>query len=118
MIGQSHDYKGNGTTTLFAACNVASGEVVGQHYRRRRRIEFLDFMNRVVAQHPGKEIHVIPGQSLDPQAEAGHVAGAAPQRPFPLYADACLLAEPDRGLVFDPGRPVTQGRVLRQLGPN
>lgn len=59
MIGQSHDYKRNGTTTLFAAFNVGSGEVVGQHYRRRRRVEFLDFMNRIVAQHPGKEIHVI-----------------------------------------------------------
>jgi transposase len=59
MIGQSHDYKRNGTTTLFAAFNVGNGEVVGQHYRRRRRIEFLDFMNRIVAQHPGKEIHVI-----------------------------------------------------------
>jgi transposase len=59
MIGQSHDYKRNGTTTLFAAFNVASGEVVGRHYQRRRRIEFLDFMNRIVAQHPGKEIHVI-----------------------------------------------------------
>jgi transposase len=59
MIGQSHDYKRNGTTTLFAAFNVGNGEVVGQHYRRRRRIEFLDFMNRIVARHPGKEIHVI-----------------------------------------------------------
>jgi len=59
MIGQSHDYKRNGTTTLFAAFNVGSGEVVGRHYKRRRRVEFLDFMNRAVAEHPGKEIHVI-----------------------------------------------------------
>lgn len=59
MIGQSHDYKRNGTTTLFAAFNIANGKVVGRHYRRRRRLEFLDFMNRVVAGHPGKEIHVI-----------------------------------------------------------
>jgi len=59
MIGQSHDYKRNGTTTLFAALNVGGGEVMGRHYKRRRRIEFLDFMNRVVAQHPGKDIHVV-----------------------------------------------------------
>jgi transposase len=59
MIGQSHDYKRNGTTTLFAAFNVTSGEVAGRHYQRRRRVEFLDFMNRVVAQHQAKEIHVI-----------------------------------------------------------
>jgi transposase len=59
MTGQSHDYKRHGTTTLFAALNVASGEVTGRHYQRRRRLEFLDFMNRVVKQHDGKEIHVI-----------------------------------------------------------
>jgi len=59
MTGQSHDYKRNGTTTLFAALDVSTGEVVGKHYRRRRRLEFLDFMNSVVAEHEGKEIHVI-----------------------------------------------------------
>jgi hypothetical protein len=34
---------------------VASGTVVGRHYKHRRRIEFLDFMNRVVAQHLGRK---------------------------------------------------------------
>ena len=41
-----------GTTTLFAALNVATGEVRAGHYRRRRRVEFLDFMNKIVADHP------------------------------------------------------------------
>ena len=59
ITGQSHDYKRNGTTTLFAAFDVGSGEVIGRHYKRRRRVEFLAFMNQVVARHPGKEIHVI-----------------------------------------------------------
>jgi transposase len=59
MIGQSHDYKRNGTTTLFAALNVGTGEVTGRHYKRRRRLEFLDFMNRMVKQFQGKEIHVV-----------------------------------------------------------
>ena len=59
MIGQSHDYKRNGTTTLFAALNVGTGEVTGRHYKRRRRLEFLDFMNRVVKQYQGKEVHVV-----------------------------------------------------------
>jgi hypothetical protein len=39
--------------------NLATGEVAARHYSRRRRVEFLDFMNRIVAQHPGREIHVI-----------------------------------------------------------
>lgn len=59
LTGQSHDYKRHGTTTLFAAFNVATGKVIGRQYKRRRRIEFLDFMNRVVAAHPGRELHVI-----------------------------------------------------------
>jgi transposase len=59
MTGQSHDYKRHGTTTLFAALDLKSGKVVGRHYKRRRRIEFLDFMNKVVADHKGREIHVV-----------------------------------------------------------
>lgn len=59
MIGQSHDYKRHGTTTLFAALDVATGQVTGRHYKSRRRVEFLDFMNKVVADYPDREIHVI-----------------------------------------------------------
>jgi transposase len=59
LMGQSHNYTRHGTTTLFAALNVATGQVTGRQYKRRRRVEFLDFMNRVVAEHPGRELHVI-----------------------------------------------------------
>ena len=57
--GQAHDYQRHGTSTLFAAFDIARGEVMARHYKRRRRVEFLDFMNRIVAGHPGREIHVI-----------------------------------------------------------
>jgi transposase len=59
LTGHSHNYKRHGTSTLFAVLNIANGAVTARHYRRRRRIEFLDFMNRIVAAHPGREIHVI-----------------------------------------------------------
>jgi transposase len=59
LTGQSHNYKRHGTTTLFAAFDVASGLVTGRQYKRRRRIEFLDFMNRIVEANEGREIHVI-----------------------------------------------------------
>lgn len=59
LTGRSHDYKRHGTTTLFAALDIATGAIKAGHYRRRRRVEFLDFMNKVVAGHPGKEIHVV-----------------------------------------------------------
>lgn len=59
LTGFSHEYKRHGTTTLFAALEAATGQVVAGHYQRRRRVEFLDFMNRVVEGHPDREIHVI-----------------------------------------------------------
>ncbi|MGH8409420.1 MAG: IS630 family transposase, partial [Pseudomonas sp.] len=59
VTGFNHEYTRHGTTTLFAALDVATGLVQAGHYRRRRRVEFLDFMNRVVATHPGQELHVI-----------------------------------------------------------
>jgi transposase len=57
--GFSHCYKRHGTTTLFAALEVTTGLVKTGHYQRRRRREFLDFMNEIVAGHAGREIHVI-----------------------------------------------------------
>lgn len=59
LTGFNHQYKRHGTTTLFAALEVTTGLVKAGHYRRRRRVEFLHFMNRVVAEHPDREIHVV-----------------------------------------------------------
>lgn len=59
LTGHSHDYKRNGTSTLFAAFEVATGKVTAAHKQRRRRVEFLDFMNDIVAAYPGKDIHVV-----------------------------------------------------------
>lgn len=59
LTGFNHEYKRNGTTTLFAALDIATGQITGKHYKRRRRVEFLDFMNAVIADHPDQEIHVV-----------------------------------------------------------
>ncbi len=59
LRGFSHEYKRHGTTTLFAALEVLKGGVRTAHYHRRRRREFLDFMNGLVAAYPGQELHVI-----------------------------------------------------------
>jgi transposase len=59
LTGQSHDYKRHGTTTLFAAFEVASGKVTATHSKRRRRVEFLEFMDEVVAIYPDQELHVV-----------------------------------------------------------
>ncbi len=59
LTGFSHGYKRHGTTTLFAALEVATGRVTAGHYRRRRRREFLDFMNQLVDLYQGFELHVV-----------------------------------------------------------
>jgi len=56
----THDYKRNGTTTLFAALNVLEGTVIGRNMQRHRHQEFIRFLNvleREIA--PGKQVHVV-----------------------------------------------------------
>src|SRR5205823_1558706 len=56
----THDYKRNGTTTLFAALNILDGTVIGRNMQRHRHQEFIRFLNTVEAQvSPRKEIHAI-----------------------------------------------------------
>ena len=56
----THDYKRNGTTTLFAALNVLTGTVIGQCLPRHRHGEFLKFLRAIDRQVPkGLEIHMI-----------------------------------------------------------
>ena len=49
----SHDYKRNGTTTLFAALELLQGKVIGQCYQRHRHQEFLKFLRRLDQEFPG-----------------------------------------------------------------
>ena len=56
----THDYKRNGTTTLFAALDVLEGKVIGQCMQRHRHQEFIRFLNAIEAKVPaGKMVHVI-----------------------------------------------------------
>ena len=56
----THDYKRNGTTTLFAALEVAQGRVIGQCVERHRHQEFLKFLRRLDKEFPGKvPLHIV-----------------------------------------------------------
>lgn len=56
----THDYKRNGTTTLFAALETLGGKVVGECHERHRHQEFLRFLRRIDAEFPGKvPLHLI-----------------------------------------------------------
>jgi len=56
----THDYKRNGTTTLFAALDVLTGKVIGQCLPRHRHTEFLKFLNTIDREVPkGLQVHLI-----------------------------------------------------------
>ena len=56
----THDYKRNGTTTLFAALNVLDGKVIGQCHSRHRHQEWLKFLRRLDREFPrGLKLHLI-----------------------------------------------------------
>lgn len=58
--GRTHSYVRHGTTSLFAALDIASGFVIGKCYKRHRAAEFLDFLKQVDAQIPdGIDVHII-----------------------------------------------------------
>lgn len=56
---RTHDYVRNGTTTLFAALEVATGRVTGQCKQRHRHTEFLAFLKHVARTYPDQELHLI-----------------------------------------------------------
>jgi len=57
---RSHDYYRHGTTTLFAALDVATGKVIGECYQRHRHQEFLKFLKVIENQVPkGQEVHLV-----------------------------------------------------------
>jgi transposase len=56
---RTHDYERNGTTTLFAALNVATGEVVGKCKKAHRHQDFLDFLRIIDETYQEGEIHLI-----------------------------------------------------------
>lgn len=56
----THDYKRNGTTTLFAALNVLDGQVIGQCQQRHTHVEWLKFLRQIDRETPkGKTLHLI-----------------------------------------------------------
>jgi len=99
LTGFSHCYKRHGTTTLFAALEVASGLVKTGHYNRRRRREFLDFMNQVIAQYPGSTHPCDLGQPQHAQAQVRPLAQAPPAGAAALHPHLRFLAQPSRDLV-------------------
>jgi transposase len=65
----THDYRRNGTTTLFAALDLLEGKVIGDFHKRHRHQEFLKFMRRINRELPGERaLHVV----MDNYGTHGH----------------------------------------------
>jgi len=56
---QTHDYKRNGTTTLFAALEVATGLVTDRCFQQHTNVEFLTFLKQVAKAYPRVQLHVV-----------------------------------------------------------
>lgn len=55
----THDYQRNGTATLFAALEIATGKVTDRCYERHGKAEFLDFLKTVARAFPRRTLHVV-----------------------------------------------------------
>jgi hypothetical protein len=56
---QMHDYVRHGTTTLFAASEVATGKVADACYPRHHHEEILKFLKQVAKTHPRRKLHIV-----------------------------------------------------------
>ena len=57
---RTHDYKRHGTTSLFAALELKTSQVIAQIHRRHRSLEFRQFLDAIEAQLPaGRDVHII-----------------------------------------------------------
>ena len=81
---QTHDYVRNGTTTLFAALEVATGHVEQTCLPRHRHQEFLRFLKQVAKTYPRKKLHIVvdnyatPTAASHPEATPARWPAAAP----------------------------------------
>jgi DDE superfamily endonuclease len=55
----THDYTRHGTTSLFAALEVASGKVHGRCFSRHTHVEFIVFLTSLTRRYPRRELHLI-----------------------------------------------------------
>src|ERR1700722_14045588 len=113
LTGQSHDYKRHGTTTLFAALEVATGKIIAAHSRGAspHRISRLHEQRHCGFSEPQASCH--SRQPQHPQ-EQRTLAQGPPQCAISFHADQRVLAQSGRGIVLDLARAVAQRGLLHK----
>ena len=94
---RSHDYKRHGTTSLFAALDIATGDVIGKCYGRRRAREFRDFLDEIEMNLPG-DLDVHRCGQLRPQQGPATATGSPRRDGTCDFAPPRILAQSGRAL--------------------
>ena len=109
LTGRSHDYKRHGTTTLFAALEVATGRIIAAHSKRRRRVESSAHEQRR-RRLPGRELtssSTISTRTRRTSAGSRNIPLSTTPRPI-------VMAQSDRNVVFNSPGPVAERRILHR----
>jgi transposase len=98
---RTHSYIRHGTTSLFAALDIASGFVIGKCYKRHRAAEFLDFLKQIDARIPdGLDVHIIMDNYATHKNRGDqNLVGAAAALPCSLHANISVVDQSGRALV-------------------
>ncbi len=100
-VRHTHDYKRHGVVDLYAALEVATGDVTHRLSARHTAADFLAFMEKVVRAYPGRELHVILDNSSSHRTPAVRAwLDTPPLGSLPLHPDERVVAQ-------------SSGRVLR-----
>ena len=116
--GITHDYKRHGTTTLLAALDVASGEVMTQCKSRHRHQEFLQFLRHIEANVPEDlDIHlVVDNYATHKHAKVKRWLARRPAAPISrsLHTHVCFVAQPGGDLVQYHHPPCDSARLVSE----
>lgn len=97
---RTHTYVRNGTTSLFAALDIATGAVIGKCYKRHRATEFLDFLKQIDAAMPeGLEIHLVMDDYATHKTPRIKAWLPSPSLACALHADVSIVDQSGRTVV-------------------
>ena len=112
----THDYKRHGVTSLFAALDIATGNVLGKCYRRHRSVEFLDFLRKIDSAVPvDLDIHlVLDNYGTHKTASVRQWLQKKAALSSAFHTDSCFMAKPSREMVRTTHPAADQARLAQK----